>query len=311
MAKLISSKRATIHDVAERAGVSYQTVSRVLNDHPSVAEATRARVNEAIKALNYYPNSAARDLAARQSRLIGVISCNLADYGPTQMLINVEQSARRAGYDLIFANVDPTNRKSTAAAADLIRRWSVAGVIILAPVRSAAYDHMLRQLENIPHVQLDVPKTDSPTEPSVIIDQFIGIQLVTEHLIGLGHTRIATIAMSDIWFSADARLKGYQATMRDAGLEPLIIGSGDWSSMSGYAVMKAWGSKLDFTALVVANDQMALGAIYALQEMGLRVPHDISVTGFDDVPESRFFSPALTTVRQDFSLLGLRGLEYL
>lgn len=309
MTKRAQSKRVTINDVAKYAGVSYQTVSRVLNNHPRVAEQTRARVNKAIKALNYYPSSAARDLAAHRSRVIGVVTCSLEYYGPTQMLVNIEQSARNEGLDLIFANVTPTDQSSMQAAADLMRRWSVAGVLVIAPVQSPAYDHLLEQIQGIPCVQIDIARESNAA--SVIVDQYRGIQLVVDHLIALGHRQIAAIAGPDAWFGADARREGYLAAMDAAGLAPQIIGTGDWTALSGYQTIHKLQGHFPFTGLVVANDQMALGAVHALLEAGLRVPDDISVTGFDDFPESRFFTPALTTVRQNFSLLGQQGLHRL
>ncbi|MEM6282126.1 MAG: LacI family DNA-binding transcriptional regulator [Chloroflexota bacterium] len=309
MEKQTQSRRVTINDVAERAGVSYQTVSRVLNNHPRVAEKTRDRVNRAIKDLNYYPSSAARDLAARRSRVIGVVTCSLAYYGPTQMLVNIEESARREGYDLIFANVTPTDNKSMQAAADMLRRWAVAGVLVIAPVKTRAYAALLEEINGIPCVQIDIERgTDAA---SVIFDQYRGIQLVIEHLVSLQHRRIAMIDGPEEWFGAKARHDGYFDAMQTAKLRTHVIGRGDWTAASGYQIVESLGADVSFSALVVANDQMALGAMHALMKAGYRIPEDVSVTGFDDVPEAQFFTPALTTVRQNFSLLGQQGLRQL
>jgi DNA-binding LacI/PurR family transcriptional regulator len=302
-------KRVTMMDVAEASGVSYQTVSRVINNHPSVAPGTRERVLEAIQKLNYRPNKAARSLATRQSHTLAVITYNMRFFGPTQMIVNIEQSAREAGYDLIFSNFDPLRDSDVGAIADSVLQWSVDGILIIAQVASAAYDELVTQFRDIPLIQID--NEPGATTPSIIVNQYTGSRAITQHLIDLGHRDICEITGPRYAFGALARHNAWQDALADADLSPLPSYEGDWSAASGYTIMQRLLAECHFTALVAGNDQMALGAISALREHGLRVPEDVSVVGFDDIPEAAYFAPPLTTVRQDFNELGRQGLAYL
>lgn len=304
-----ASRRVTMRDVAERSGVSYQTVSRVINDHPSVAPQTRARVLQAIADLNYRPSKAARSLAARRSNTLAVITYSMKYYGPTQMVVNIEQCAREAGYDLIYSDIDPLTGDGVNTVIDRLLRWSVEGIMLIAPVASSHYDYLVRQFRDIPLIQIDnKPGADVP---SVIVDQRCGSRVMTEHLIQLGHERICEIRGPMNWFGAAARHAGFMDALDEATLRPVASVEGDWMAESGYEAAMQLISEQDFTALVVANDQMALGAIRALNEVGRRVPEDVSVVGFDDIPEAAYFAPPLTTIRQDFAALGQKGLQYL
>ena len=301
--------RVTMMDVAHRAGVSYQTVSRVINDHPNVAVETRARVLAVISELNYRPNKAARSLATRKSQTLAMITYSMKYYGPTQMVINVEQCARESGYDLIFSNIDGLTGAGMDATIDSLFRWAVDGILLIAPVASSHYEYMVQQFRHTPLIQLDnVP--GSP-HPSVIIDQNAGSCAITRHLIELGHQQIACITGPMNWFGAAARHRGWLDALTEAGLTPAASTAGDWTAQGGYEAAGRLLDNHDFTALVVANDQMAVGVIRALSERGLCVPRDVSVVGFDDIPEAAYFSPPLTTIRQDFSALGRQGLQYL
>ncbi|MBE0689324.1 MAG: substrate-binding domain-containing protein [Anaerolineae bacterium] len=302
-------KRVTMLDVAKQAGVSYQTVSRVINHHPSVAPETRERVLSVIGALNYRPNKAARSLAARQSRTIAVITYTMAYYGPTQMVVNIERNAREAGYDVIFSNIEPMSGDGIDAAVERLTQWAVDGVLLIAPVASNRYAHLVQEVSDIPLIQIDI--APGAPVPSVIVDQRYGSRIITQHLISLGHRRICEISGPLYWFGALARHEGWQETIKNANLEPVASVEGDWTAKSGYAAAQSLLDKHRFTALVVGNDQMALGAISALHARGVRVPEDVSVVGFDDIPESAYFLPPLTTIRQDFSELGRQGLDYL
>ncbi|MCC6613968.1 MAG: substrate-binding domain-containing protein [Anaerolineae bacterium] len=302
-------KRVTMLDVAKQAGVSYQTVSRVINHHPSVAPDTRERVLQVIQALNYRPNKAARSLAARQSRTIAVITYTMAYYGPTQMVVNIERNAREAGYDVIFSNIEPMSGDGIDAAIERLTQWAVDGVLLIAPVASNRYAHLVEEVSDIPLIQIDI--APGATVPSVIVDQHYGSRIITEHLISLGHRQICEISGPLYWFGALARHQGWLQALKDAGLAPTASIEGDWTAEGGYAAALALMDKHRFTALVVGNDQMALGAISALHERGIRVPEDVSVVGFDDIPESAYFLPPLTTIRQDFSELGRKGLDCL
>ncbi len=304
------SRRVTLNDVARLSGVSYQTVSRVINNHPYVAEDTRARVLEAIEQLDYHPNKAAKSLVTRRSQTLAVITYGLDKYGPAQIMINVERAAKEAGYDLIFSNIHETSLESMRAAMESLEGWQVDGILAITPVANILCEELRALCGSVPLVQVDIPL--GAQVPSAVIDQRWGSALVTRHLISLGHTRIAAISGPLDWFGAQARHESWRETLREARLTPVASLEGDWTAGSGYqAAGQLLDRGLNFTALVVANDQMALGAIRALRDRGLRIPEDISITGFDDIPEAAYFDPPLTTVRQDFGVLGNKGVEYL
>lgn len=302
-------RRVTMRDVAERSGVSYQTVSRVINGHPSVASQTRARVLQAIADLNYRPSKAARSLAARRSNTLAVITYSMKYYGPTQMVVNIEQCAREAGYDLIYSDIDPLTGNGVNMVIDRLLRWSVEGIMLIAPVASSHYDHLVRQFQDIPLIQID--NKPGAEGASVIVDQECGSRVITEHLISLGHECICEIRGPMNWFGAAARHRGFVKALHDADLKSVASVEGNWMAQSGYEACQRLLAGNDFTAIVVANDQMALGAMRALSEAGRRVPDDVSVVGFDDIPEAAYFAPPLTTIQQDFAALGRQGLQYL
>jgi DNA-binding LacI/PurR family transcriptional regulator len=305
-----STRRVTINDVARRSGVSYQTVSRVINNHPYVAEETRSRVLKVIAELDYRPNKAAKSLVTQRSQTLAVITFGMDYYGPAQMVINIERAAKHEGYDLIFSNIPETSIDNMRAAMNSLDSWLVDGILAITPVTGITCDEMQELCGAIPLVQID-NRMGSAT-PSVVVDQQYGSRLVTQHLIDLGHTQFAEIGGPQDWFGAAARHQSWLQTLTDAGLQPGPAIHADWTALGGYnAACQLLEYGATFTALVVANDQMALGAIRAVRERGLRIPEDISITGFDDIPESMFFDPPLTTVRQDFDALGRRGVEYL
>ena len=306
----MKKQRYTLHDVAKRAEVSYQTVSRVINEHRSVSPETRSRVQQVIAELGYQPNMVAKSLAANRSHTLAVLTFGMTHYGPTQMVVNIERTAKELGYDLIFSNVNEPTYDPIRKALDNLTGRRVDGILAISSVVGITYEQMVSLCHGIPVVQID-PQIGLDV-PSVVVDQKYGSRLVTEHLIGLGHTQIAEISGPLNWFGAVARHQEWLATLDTAHLNPMKSIEGDWSAKSGYlAVEQLLKSDPGFTALVVGNDQMALGAMYALQERDLRVPEDVSVVGFDDIPEAAFFHPALTTVQQDFSELGAMGVRYL
>jgi len=305
-----NSKRITLSDVALLAGVSSQTVSRVVNNHPYVSEDTRRRVLTAIRKLNYSPNRAARSLATRRSCTLGVVSYDIAFYGPAQMVMNIEQTAKRRGYTVSLATTASMTLDEVRQALIDVGGDALDGLLLIAPVVGVSYDDLVRVCGSVPFVQIDIEL--SAKVPSVVIDQRYGTQLLTEHLIGLGHHQIAAISGPLSWYGAQARHTSWQHTMRAAGLEPGSSAEGDWTPRSGYEAAHALlDDGTQFTALVVANDQMALGAMAALRERGLSVPEDVSIVGFDDIPEAAYFAPPLTTVRQNFAALGEQSVEYL
>lgn len=295
-------------DVAARAGVSYQTVSRVINHHPSVRAETRERVERAISELGYRPNPAARTLVTRQSRTIGVVSASTSYYGPARTLLGLEGAARAAGYSVSVAILSATDRSSMREAVEHLRRQSVDGVVVIAPDDAAA--EAVRTLDAaVPLVRVESGEEGS--SPDVSIDQERGARMATRHLLDLGHATVHHVTGPLDWLEARARVAGWRAELRGAGAAVPELERGDWTPASGYRAGLRLAASPEVTAVFVSNDQMAIGLLRALAEAGRSVPGDVSVVGFDDVPEAGYLTPPLTTLRQDFDDLGRRCLAEL
>ncbi|GAB3480994.1 LacI family DNA-binding transcriptional regulator [Nocardiopsis coralliicola] len=295
-------------DVARLAGVSHQTVSRVLNGHPHVRGATRDRVHQAIDALGYRRNTSARALVTRRTGVLGVVAFDTDHYGPAQTLTGIERAARAAGYFLSIVSVPGCTRTEVREAMGHLARQSVEGYIVIAPKR-AVIEAMPGWAGGVPVVAVE--GGEAPDLPVVCVDQEGGGYAATRHLLGLGHTEVAHIAGPRDWLEAEARVAGWQRALQEAGApvpEPLY---GDWRPASGYALGRTLIDRGLPTALFTANDQMAVGVLRALAEAGVSVPGDVAVAGFDDIPEAAYLSPPLTTVAQDFAEVGRRGIALL
>lgn len=295
-------------DVARLAGVSHQTVSRVLNGNPRVRAETRERVLRAMAELSYRPNAMARGLASRRSRLLGVVSFDTILFGPASTLLGIERAARAAGYGVSIVTLERVDRSGVLAAVEALDGQGVDGVIIIAPQMAAA-----AALHNLPRgmIAVAVEAGQDSGLPSVSVDQIAGAQVAVRHLLDLGHRTVWHISGPNDWLEARDRIEGWRRTLEEAGAVVPPIISGDWSARSGYVAGSALASNRDVSAVFVANDQMALGLLRALHERGVRVPEDISVVGFDDIPEAEFMLPPLTTVRQDFDEVGRRSMATL
>jgi len=296
--------------VAALAGVSHQTVSRVLNGHPSVAPATRAKVDAAIAALQYRRNSAARALATGTSRVVGVLVSSTTLSGPANSLLAIEQTARDQGYWVSMASLRDQTPAEVAAVLSQFADQQVAGVIAIAQTQ-VALDAALATPSDLPLVLLtsgEVP----PDRPAVDIDQRQGTTAVMDLLIRLGHRHIAHLAGPADDLHAQVRLATWQAELARAGGAPEVCLPGDWSAASGYRATRALLDRPDRpSAIFAANDRMALGALRALHEAGWTVPGDCSVVGFDDLEGSDCAVPPLTTVRQDHTSLGVAAMGLL
>lgn len=301
-------KQVSIRHVAARAGVSHQTVSRVLNGHPSIRPATRDRVLAAIAELDYRPSGAARALATRRSRRIGVMVDAAIEYGPTSTLRAVEAAAHHAGYAAAAIAIDEDRSVSPHDAVEHLLGQGVDALCVIAP-RSTSVDVLRELTTDLP--TLVVKATADPAFLTVSVDQELGAALAVRHLIELGHRRIVHVAGPLDWLDARGRVNGWQAEMERHGLEVRPPEVGDWTSEFGYQLARRWGPTPDFTAVFAANDQLALGIVHGFAEVGVRVPDDVSVVGFDDLPDACHFLPPLTTVRQDFRTLGERAVAEL
>lgn len=293
------ARPAGVREVAALAGVSTQTVSRVINEHPSVREETRRRVQDAMLTLGYRVNNAARTLGTRRTRTLGVIASNAALFGPSAGVVAVETAARAAGRWVTTAYADASDESSTAAALDHLLSQGVDGIVVVAPRVSTLATLLERDagLNQDTGVRIAALPTDGGVEL-----QAQATELAVQHLLGLGHRRIARLGGPDDWLEEAGRARGFDRALREAGLEAAARWSGDWSAASGATVadkvVTAVRSRAT-TAVVVANDQMALGLMSGLVSRGLSIPGDVSIVGFDDNTDAAFYRPALTTVRVD------------
>lgn len=294
-------------DVARLAGVSHMTVSRVINDQPTVSQVTRQRVLAAMSELGYRPNVAARALVTGRTRTLGVISVDTTLYGPASMLLAIERAAREVDYSVSIASLPSLERRTLRDAFDALASQAVEGIIAITPhvAATAALRHVPK---DVPVVAVEGGKGPLPT---VAVDQYLGASEATRHLLSLGHRSVGHIAGPSDWYEAQERERGWRDMLVAESREVPEVVRGDWSPRSGYAAAKQLLSKQKVTALFVANDQMAIGALRALGEAGISVPRQMSLVGFDDIPEAEFFSPPLTTLRQEFSDVGRRSLELL
>jgi DNA-binding LacI/PurR family transcriptional regulator len=295
-------------DVGRLAGVSHQTVSRVINGSPHVRPETRERVLKAMLELGYRPNFVARALVTGRSRTLGVVSFDTTLYGPASTLLGIERAAHEEGYFIIVASLKSLDRESIADAVERLRRHGVDGILAITPLEEAA-DALRHAPGDAPLLAVEAGPDESV--PVVAVDQAAGAAKATGHLLDLGHETVCHIAGPPEFLESRERLEGWRATLEKAGIDPPKPLAGDWSARAGYDLGRRLSTDRSVTAIFVANDQMALGVLRAMHEHGRRVPQDVSVVGFDDIPEAPFFLPPLTTVRQDFDEVGSRSVRLL
>ena len=304
---MASPHRPAMSDVAKLAGVSHQTVSRVLNGHPSVRDSTRRRVLEAVEALDYRPNVAARALASRRSGVIGVLAMETKLLGPAATFYFIERAARSAGFFLSIATVHGSASDAISEAVDHLILQGVEGVVAIAPV-----DGAVTALSAIPP-DLSVVVVEGDEGAGRSVRYRPGGRRRARHgassrprgAYSLAHRRTRQLARGA------RRIRGWRGVLDARGRAAPEVLSGDWSAASGYVVGQQLAERGDVRAVFAGNDQMALGALRAFHERGMRVPEDILVAGFDDTPESAYFTPPLTTVRQNFAAVGQRAIELL
>jgi DNA-binding LacI/PurR family transcriptional regulator len=301
-------RTAVMADVAKLAGVSHQTVSRVVNGSAHVRPETRQRVLAAMGQLDYRPNPAARALVTGRSRTLGVVSFDTTLYGPASTLFAIEQAAHDAGYFITIVSLLVLDRASVLSAVERLRVQGVDGVLVITPQEAAA-DALVNLVTGVPVVAVEAGRPNSV--PLVAVDQFAGAVSATQLLLDLGHRTVWHVAGPRDFLEAQQRVDGWRSTLEAAGAEAPAMLVGDWSPRSGYRVGQQLAQDPDVTAIFVANDQMALGVLRALHEHGREIPREISVVGFDDIPEAQYFMPPLTTVRQDFGEMGRSSLRML
>lgn len=297
-------QNASIRDVARLVGVSHQTVSRVLNGHPGVKEATRQRVLGGIRELDYRPSQAARALSSGRSRSLTVITSDTTLYGRAATLRGIEEAARSAGYSVGICVLESEQAQAIQAAIDLSCDPTAVGVIVIA------YDLAgIRALRAIPSgipvaAALEVTDSDDAQRfSSVTLDDRAAAATATRYLLDLGHRTVHYVA-APTSTGVSGRTEGWRSALKSAGTQIPAPARAGWSPESGYRAGRALAADPEVTAVLCANDDLALGVLHAMHEAGRAVPAGVSVVGFDDIPQSAHFTPPLTTVRLDFVGLG-------
>lgn len=308
-----SSAAPSSTDVARLAGVSQKSVSRVFNDEPYVSAEVRRRVLEAAEQLGYRRNNAARALASGRTRSIGVVTLGTALYGPASLLIGVERVVRDTGYALRVVNTMEGDPAGLAGAVDSLLDQGVDGIVISEPIHEQSPGGGDPLAIGVPVLTLGAPPP--PLTAPTVLTAGDGADLMAraaiEHLLALGHRTVHHLAGPQRWYAARDRLTGWRASLTQQGRDIPPAVEGDWSATSGYRAGRELADDDAVTAVFAANDDMAIGLIRALTEADRRVPEDVSVIGFDDIPVAAYVTPPLTTVRQPFDAVAQEGLKRL
>jgi DNA-binding LacI/PurR family transcriptional regulator len=302
------SKSPTLNDVANKAGVSHQTVSRVVNGNKNVSEKTRKNVLTFLEEMGYVRNQAARSLATGKTSKIGILGLQTTLYGPTTIFHDVQMAARKAGYGLVIEFTKDIDDTSVSDGIMHLVKDGVDGIIVITPQTNGSTNLQSLRLK-IPMIVHEGNRTDYIS--IVNSNQFKGALLATEHLINLGHKNIGHLGGPLTFYEATERHRGWKAALSRSGLPIARYLVGDWSAQSGYKLTFDLLADSNMTAIFVANDAMALGAIRAISELGLHVPDNVSLVGYDNSPETPFLVPGLTTVDQRFDLLASKSVDQL
>lgn len=303
-----SAERPNIRQVAQLAGVSHMTVSRVMNDYPHIKEATRKRVLDVIDELGYRPNQAARALATQRNRRIGVLVENAVSFGPTSTLRSVEFAARTSGYAVSSIALHDGDAATPQEAIEHLTGQGIDALCVVAPRSSS--------LASIRKISIGVPvlivKPDrDPTFLTISVDQQQGTILAVDHLVSLGHRDILHLTGPLDWLDARARERAFYQRAKEWGVRQRPIVIGDWSADFAYDYARGLRELPEYTAVFAANDDTAVGLVHGFSERGFSVPDDISVVGFDDIRLAAHVLPPLTTVHQDFHSLGASVVDML
>ncbi len=304
-------RQPSIRDVATAAGVSYQTVSRVINDHPSVKPATRERVNRAIEELGFRRSATALALASGRSRSVTVLTANTTHYGYASVVQGVEEAARRAAYAVGVGVLESADERAVAAAVQ--RAADSAGGLIVIAYDPAGVAALAAVDPGVPVVGVvETPSQEpSPDRPWVWTDDHQAAYDATAHLLALGHRTVHYVAIPSGTSRLSARTAGWRRALEDAGAAVPEAVQGGWGPASGHGAGAALAGDRGVTAVLCGNDDLALGVMRALHQAGRSVPEEVSVVGFDDAPYAAYLTPSLTTVRLDFSGLGRAAFDLL
>lgn len=292
-----ASRRATIYDVARRAGVSHATVTRMLRGFEGIRPETRERVQKALEELDYRPNLTARSLITGRSHRVGAVMHEIDQVGPSRIVQGAAAAARRTGYVLDIVTVDTSDPGAIDESLALMTQNDLAGVIVLASTDEMNRAYQQAQFRVPVELSFDEENAEGLDSP-----MDLAVDGLVAHLASLGHRRIFHISGPRTWAAARNREGYFRAAAARHRITWAGAIEGDWSSASGHAAVQHLPDGV--TAIAAANDQMALGALRGLEERGIRVPDDVSVTGVDDIPEAAFLRPPLSTIRLDFLAQG-------
>lgn len=308
----IQKKRVTIKDVAQAAGVSTQTVSRVMNKFSYVSEDTRQRVEEVVERLGYHPSTLARSLIQQRSYTLGVVTFGLKYIGPSRTLNGVADQADTLGYMMVMKELDNFDSSRIDDVIDSLLARQVDGILWAAPEIGSNHAWLDERLESIPVPVLFLAMQPRKGVSSVATDNYQGAVMAMQHLLTTGKKRIGHIAGPLSWWEAQERKRGWRETLEKAGLDASeqFCTEGNWSSASGeqafHQLLEAYPY---MDSIFVANDQMALSVLREAHRLGIRMPEQLAVVGFDNLPESAHFYPSLTTISQDLQLLGEEAVQ--
>ena len=305
-------KRVTIKDVAQAAGVSTQTVSRVMNKFSYVSKETRQRVEEVVKQLSYNPSAIARSLSQQRSYTLGVVTFGLKYIGPSRTINGMADKADELGYMLLMKEIDNFNTNSIDEVIDSLLARQVDGILWMAPEIGDNHCWVEEQKIKITVPVLFLAMQPRDNVSSVSTDNFQGAVIAVQHLLDCGRKKIGHISGPLNWWEANERKRGWRETLNTANLDTseYRCAEGNWSSASGeQAFIQLKATFPDIDAVFVANDQMALGVLREAICRGIHVPQQLAVIGFDNIPESAYFYPALTTIYQDLQLLGEQAVQ--
>lgn len=307
-------KRVTLKEVAAVAGVSTQTVSRVVNGRPDVADDTRAHVQAIIKQLGYQPSKIARSLIQGHSCTLGVVSSGIGLYGPSLVLKGIQEAAVKQDYSLMLTILPDGEEYDAENILRDMLSYHVDGILWAVPEIGQNRDWIQQVLPNFSAPIVFLNMQPRPTLVTAVIDNKHGGHIATQHLIDQGRKHIGIITGPMSWWEPRQRELGWREALATNGftLDESYIANGDWTPHSGERCIRMlleWHPEMD--AVFVSNDQMALGAMKVARQMGREIPRDLAVVGYDDIPESPYFSPSLTTIRQDVAELGSKSVNQL
>jgi DNA-binding LacI/PurR family transcriptional regulator len=307
-----ANKRPTIKEVAKATGVSTQTVSRVINERPDVAPETRERVLRAISELGYQPSALARSLIQQRSYTLGVVTAGLKEIGPSRTLNGITSAAEAAGYSLLLKELPRFDADDVEPIFQALLSRHVDGIIWAVPEVGENRNWINQKSLDYPIPIVFLMMEPEKNISDVSIDNYLGGRMAMSHLLEQGYLHIGHITGPLDWWEARQRMQAWKDTLKDAGLEAAAehCMEGNWSPASGaQAFEKLLEHYPGMDAIFVGNDQMALGVIQLACQKGLKIPEDLGIVGFDNIPESAYFCPPLTTVQQDQYAVGKVAVE--